>query len=119
MLAGQSDTVFSWAGASDCVTSVIRYRLLLPSCARCAATVIKCLLGGHLVFAAVAAYGMSKALTLDIEGQNVIHQCFAVFHKARIIQRNPQLCQGNDDLGCAFNIILVPAGIPTFAVLQL
>ena len=51
------------------------------------------------------------------EREKIIRQRVAAFHKAAVIQRNPQLTERDDDLRSGFDVRRAPGGVAALAVL--
>ena len=78
---------------------------------------VKALFTRHLIVAVRAVEDVVEAAVRLAEGEKIFCQGVAAFHKTAVIQRNPQLAEGDDDLRSGFDVRRAPGGVAALAVL--
>ena len=78
---------------------------------------VEALFGRHLVVAVRTVENVVEAAVRLPEREKIIRQRVAAFHKAAVIQRNPQLTERDDDLRSGFDVRRAPGGVAALAVL--
>ena len=79
---------------------------------------VKALFGGHLVVAVRAVEDVVEAAVRLAEGEKIFCQVVAAFHETAVIQRNPQLAEGDYDLRDGFDVGRAPRCVAALAVLR-
>ena len=78
---------------------------------------VKALFSRHLVVAVRTVEYVVEAAVRLAEGEKIFCQGVAVFDETAVIQRNPQLAEGDDDLRSGFDVRRAPGGVAALAVL--
>ena len=79
---------------------------------------IESLFTRHLIVAVRAVEDVVEAAVRLAEGEKIFCQVVAAFHETAVIQRNPQLAEGDYDLRDGFDVRRSPGGEAALAVLR-